>query len=108
MEALSLTTRQWKKLIASGENKGKRRRFRFSKEELQEMQLMLELNYSPYQVAYEFNTTVSIAQRIQATVISKVLNSKDEAYYNEEEMLMDKDYSYESLSEIEKLIYDKL
>ena len=108
MEALSLTTRQWNKLIASGEIKGKRRRFRFSKEELQEMQLMLDLDYSPYQVAYEFDTTVVIAQRIQATMLSKVMNHKDEAYTTEEEMLEDKVYNYESLSELEKLIYDKL
>lgn len=104
----TLTKKQWNKMLSESESKWKHKRFRFCAEELQEMQLMLELDYPMHQVAYEYDTTLKIVRKIKATMITKILNSKDESYFNEEEMLQDKDYSYESLSDIEKLIYDKL
>ena len=89
-----------------GKLKGAWTRLRLSKEELEEIALMIELNTPAYEIALEYDISLEYLRRIKKQLIKQVLGFKDEAYATESEMLEGFKCTYDDLSEIEKNMYD--
>jgi hypothetical protein len=90
----------------------------FTKKELHEIIKHLDKHHSYRKASSKFNTVASVIRKIEQIysdtggtfnkfiAVTRILNSKNETYFSEEELLNQfKNYTWEELSEEEKYFY---